>query len=69
MGTKILNPEGCDPNDIECVITNENGVMKIVSNYPNGFVLTIEHGKDGVFTITPSGEVINLGNGVYQIPN
>lgn len=69
MGTKILNPEGCDPNDIERFITNENGVMKIVSTYPNGFVLTIEHGKDGAFTITPSGEVINLGNGVYQIPN
>lgn len=69
MKTKILNPERCNPNDIKRTISEENGITKIVSTYPNGFTLTIEQDDKGNFTITPSGEVINLGNGVFQIPN
>lgn len=69
MTTQILNPEGCDPKDIKRTIIEENGFLKIVSTYPNGFVLTIERDSENNFKIIPSGEVIDLGNGVYQIPN
>ena len=69
MRTQILNPKGCNPNDIQRTIHTENGITKIVSKYPNGFVLTIDQDSEGNFTITPSGEVIDLGNGVFQIPD
>lgn len=69
MRTKILNPEGCNPNDIQRKASIENGITRIISKYPNGFTLTIEQDQNGNFTIIPSGEVIDLGNGVFQIPN
>ncbi len=69
MRTKILNPEGCNPNDIQRKTSIENGITRIISKYPNGFTLTIEQDQNGNFTIIPSGEVIDLGNGVFQIPN
>lgn len=69
MRTQILNPKGCNPNDIQRTIHTENGITKIVSKYPNGFVLTVDQDAEGNFTITPSGEVIDLGNGVFQIPD
>lgn len=67
MITQILNPKGCNPNDIQRTIHTEHGITRIVSKYPNGFVLTVEQDVDGNFTIIPSGEVIDLGNGVFQI--
>lgn len=69
MIAQILNPKGCNPNDIQRTIHTENGITRIVSKYPNGFVLTVEQDVDGNFTIIPSGEVIDLGNGVFQIPD
>lgn len=69
MTTKILNPKGCNPNDIQRTTYTENGVTKIISKYPNGFTLIIEEDQNGGFTITPSGELIDLGNGVFQIPD
>lgn len=69
MIAQILNPKGCNPNDIQRTIHTENGITRIVSKYPNGFVLTVEQDVDGNFTIIPNGEVIDLGNGVFQIPD
>lgn len=69
MITQILNPKGCNPNDIQRTIHTEHGITRIVSKYPNSFVLTVEQDVDGNFTIIPSGEVIDLGNGVFQIPD
>ena len=69
MEIKILIPDGCNPNDIKRTITTKNGITTMISSYPNGFILTIKQDNDGNFTIVPSKELVNLGNGVYQIPN
>jgi hypothetical protein len=69
MIAQILNPKGCNPNDIQRTIHTEHGITRIVSKYPNGFVLTVEQDVDVNFTIISSGEVIDLGNGVFQIPD
>lgn len=69
MKVQILNPKGCNPNDIQRTTHIENGVTRIASKYPNGFVLTVDQDAEGNFTISPSGEIIDLGNGVYQIPD
>lgn len=69
MIAQILNPKGCNPNDIQRTIHTENGITRIVSKYPNGFFLTVEQDVDGNFTIIPSGEIIDIGNGVFQIPD
>lgn len=36
MKVQILNPKGCNPNDIQRTTHTENGVTRIVSKYPNG---------------------------------
>ena len=45
-----------------------NNIVETKLTYPNGFTLTsVINGNEQV--TTPSGELISLGNGVYQIPN
>ena len=44
-------------------------LLELSLNIQMGFVLTVEQDVDGNFTIIPSGEVIDLGNGVFQIPD
>ena len=68
MQFKIKPPEGCKAKDIkiECEMTND--IIETKLTYPNGFTVTsVICGDDQ--TITPSGELVDLGNGVYQVPN
>ena len=45
-----------------------NDIIETKLTYPNGFTVTsVICGDDQ--TITPSGELVDLGNGVYQVPN
>ena len=68
MDITILPPEGCKPEEIKTITTTENGVTTLLMIYPNGFTVT-GVSKDGQQTLTPSGQLIDLGNGVYQVPN
>lgn len=68
MDITILPPKGCNPEDIKTVTTTEKGVTTILMIYPNGFTVT-GVSKDGKQTLTPSGQLIDLGNGIYQVPN
>lgn len=64
----IKPPEGCSVENIKKEITMENDTIKVVMTYPNGFTLTsIIKGENQ--TVIPSGKLIDLGDGVYQIPN
>lgn len=68
MEFTIKPPEGCSGEDIKKEITMNGDIIKTVLTYPNGFTITsvIKGDKQ---TVTPSGELIDLGNGVFQIPN
>lgn len=41
MITQILNPKGCNPNDIQRTIHTEHGITRIVSKYPIGLSLLL----------------------------
>ena len=68
MDITIKPPTGCKLEDIKTMVTMENGVTTLIMTYPNGFTVT-GVSKDGKQTITPSGTLIDLGNGIYQVPN
>ena len=66
----ILNPEGCNPNDIKKTIVQKGDKLeKIVTEYPNGFTITMDYDTEGSFKIHASDDLIDLGNDTYQIPN
>jgi len=45
-----------------------NNIVETKLTYPNGFTVTsVISGSEQI--VTPSGELIDLGNGIYQIPN
>lgn len=68
MNITIKPPKGCNPNDIKKQVTMDRDIITTVLTYPNGFTVTsVISGKDQV--VTPSGELIDLGDGVYQVPN
>ena len=66
---QILNPKDCNPNDIKKTIIQENSDLKIITEYPNGFKITLDLNSDCTFNITTSGKLVNLGNDIYQVPN
>ena len=68
MINQILAPNGCSKEDIKNSVTIEGNTIKTVLIYPNGFVLTVLY-ENGIYNISSNGELIDLGNGVYQIPN
>lgn len=68
MNITIKPPKGCNQNDIKKEITMDNNIIKTVITYPNGFVVTSII-KEDEHIITPSGQLIDLGDGVYQVPN
>ena len=68
MQFKIKPPEGCKAKDIKIESKMTNDIIETKLTYPNGFTVTsVICGADQ--TITPSGELVDLGNGVYQVPN
>lgn len=68
MNITIKPPTGCSYNDIKKEVTMDNDVITTKLTYPNGFTVTsVIKGEEQL--ITPSGELIDLGNGVYQVPN
>ena len=68
MQFKIKPPEGCKAKDIKIESKMTNDIIETKLTYPNGFTVTsVIYGDDQ--TITPSGELVDLGNGVYQVPN
>ena len=68
MQFKIKPPEGCKAKDIKIESKMINDIIETKLTYPNGFTVTsVICGDDQ--TITPSGELVDLGNGVYQVPN
>ena len=68
MEFTIKPPEGCKANDIKIESRITNNVVETKLIYPNGFTVTSVICGDNQ-TVTPSGELIDLGNGVYQVPN
>ena len=68
MINKILAPNGCSSEEIKKSVTIEGNTIKTVLTYPNGFVLTVLY-ENGIFNVSSNGELIDLGNGFYQIPN
>ena len=68
MQFKIKPPEGCKAKDIKIESKMTNDIIETKLTYPNGFTVTsVICGDDQ--TITPSGELVDLGNGVCQVPN
>ena len=68
MQFKIKPPEGYKAKDIKIESKMTNDIIETKLTYPNGFTVTsVICGDDQ--TITPSGELVDLGNGVYQVPN
>ena len=68
MQFKIKPSEGCKAKDIKIESKMTNDIIETKLTYPNGFTVTsVICGDDQ--TITPSGELVDLGNGVYQVPN
>lgn len=68
MNFTIKPPAGCKVEDIKIESTMSNNIIETKLTYPNGFTITsIVKGEEQ--TITPSGELIDLGNGCYQVPN
>lgn len=68
MQFKIKPPEECKAKDIKIESKMTNDIIETKLTYPNGFTVTsVICGDDQ--TITPSGELVDLGNGVYQVPN
>ena len=68
MQFKIKPPEGCKAKDIKIESKMTNDIIETKLTYPNGFTVTsVICGDDQ--TITPIGELVDLGNGVYQVPN
>ena len=68
MQFKIKPPEGCKAKDIKIESKMTNDIIETKLTYPNSFTVTsVICGDDQ--TITPSGELVDLGNGVYQVPN
>ena len=68
MQFKIKPPEGCKAKDIKIESKMTNDIIETKLTYPNGFTVTsVICGDDQ--TITPSGELVDLRNGVYQVPN
>ena len=68
MQFKIKPPEGCKAKDIKIESKMTNDIIETKLTYPNGFTVTsVICGDDQ--TITPSGELVDLGNEVYQVPN
>ena len=68
MQFKIKPPEGCKAKDIKIESKMTNDIIETKLTYPNGFTVTsVICGDDQ--TITPSEELVDLGNGVYQVPN
>lgn len=64
----IKPPEGCKPGEIKKDITMLGDKTTVVLTYPSGFTIkTVIQGDEQL--ITPSGELIDLGNGIYQVPN
>ena len=68
MQFKIKPPEGCKAKDIKIESKMTNDIIETKLTYPNGFTVTSVICSDDQ-TITPSGELVDLGNGVYQVPN
>lgn len=63
----IKPPEGCNPKDIKKDITILDDVTTVILTYPNGFQMkTIIKGDE--YNVTLSGELIDLGNGIFQVP-
>lgn len=68
MEFTIKPPKGCKTTDIKKEITMDNGIIKTILTYPNGFTITsVIKGDEQV--VTPSGQLIDLGNNIYQVPN
>lgn len=68
MEFRIKPPKGCSPDEIKKEITMNDDVVKVVITYPNGFTVTSLIRNDEQ-TVIPSGNLIDLGNGVFQIPD
>ena len=68
MGFTIKAPEGCKTEDIKIETKMLKNTIETTVTYPNGFF--VKAIMDGVKnTLIPSGELIDLGNGDFQIPN
>lgn len=68
MGFIIKPPKGCTANDLKKTVTMENDTITVVVTYPNGFTVTsVIKGDEQI--VTPSGKLIDLGDGVFQVPN
>lgn len=68
MEVTIKPPEGCKAEDIKIESKMSNNIVETKLTYPNGFTVTsVISGSEQI--VTPSGELIDLGNGIYQIPN
>lgn len=64
----IKPPEGCKIEDIKIESKMMNGRVETKLTYPNGFTVTSVINENGQ-VVTPSGNLIDLGNVVFQIPN
>ena len=68
MNIEIKPPVGCTAEDLKIESKMECNIIESKVTYPNGCTVTsIIKGTEQ--TIIPSGELIDLGNGVYQVPN
>lgn len=68
MNFTIKPPEGCKVEDIKIETNMTKDTVTTIVTYPNGFTVTsIVKGSEQ--TIVPSGKLIDLGDGVFQIPN
>lgn len=64
----IKPPKGCSFQDIKSDIQIIDGKIVVKLTYPNGFVITDNFDGETHSLIT-SGELIDLGNGIFQVPN
>ena len=68
MNFTIKPPEGCKVEDIKIESKTTNNTVETKLTYPNGFTVNSIINENGQ-VVTPSGDLIDLGNGVFQIPN
>lgn len=68
MAFSIMAPKGCKKEDIKIESKITNNVIETIVTYPNGFTIkSIINGDKQ--TVIPSGKLIDLGNGDFQVPN
>lgn len=64
MNFTIKPPEGCKVEDIKIESKMTNDTVETKLTYPNGFTVTSVINENGQ-VVTPSGDLIDLGNGVF----